>query len=402
VSNRWVRFLLAVVALAAAAAAAYRVIEDEQRLARDGATTRAAEQASETALITLVDLKATLHAYVAPGQGFAFWATRAVMQIDKLRGAILELDPAATASGAPLAQALDTCDRLAAAEQRARDHVRAGQALLAGDVIFTEVRDLLDGLRIQLAHARDQIAIATGDRVTQARREQTWVLAGGAGALALVMLLLGPVPARAAPATAAGEVAAPDRRDSLSLAQGRADAALALDTVVPPLTAGGSPASTPDLAAAAAICADLARVADSTEISGLLARAATVLHASGIIVWVSGQDGLELFPVASTGYDERVFARIGSIGRDASNLTAASFRDALTRVSSATATSGSALAIPLAGPQGPVGVLSAECPAGAPTLDPSRVAVAEIFAAQLATLIGSLPASSSTPHIAQA
>ncbi len=445
-SNRWVRFILAVLAIAAAAGAAYRVVQDEQRLAGDGAATRAAEHATENALITLVDLKATLHAYVAPGQGLPFWTTRAVMQIDKLRSAILELETAATGAGASLTQALDACDRLAAAEQRARDHMRAGQALLAGEVIFTEIRDLLDGLRIQIAHARDQIALAGGTSLTAVRREQTWLLAGAAGVLTLALLLLVPTYTRTPSTTSDvdGRRAAARERDtndsglglntysparesspfdsqtpaafdaaSLSPFETRSDTAAFDALPLAPFDTRsdsaqgrhgkrGTTADGPDLSATASICVDLARVADSTEIAGLLARAATVLHATGIIVWVSSQDRLELFPVASTGYDEKVFARIGSISREASNLTAGALRDGATRVSSATPTSGSALAIPLAGPQGPVGVLSAEFRGGAPTVDPARVAVAEIFAAQLATLIGSLPAADNTPHIAQA
>ena len=101
--------------------------------------------------MTVEELRAALHAYVAPGQGIAFWSARGGQLLDRLRSSLLELDAAASANGSSLGEALDMSDRLAAAEQRARDSVLKSQPLLAGDVIFNDARDLLDGLRIQIA-----------------------------------------------------------------------------------------------------------------------------------------------------------------------------------------------------------------------------------------------------------
>jgi hypothetical protein len=383
-SNRWIRFALAVVALAAAGAAAYRVIEHERRVAQETAATRATEFAIETALATAADLRASLHAYVAPGQGHAFWTARAGMLLDKLRASVLAVDAAVVASGASVGESLDVVDRLGAAEARARERVQEGQSLLAGEVIFTEARDLLDALSIQVARARDQIAVSSGTRQAAARQEQTWLLGGAAGILAFVMLLL--VPPGRAPVAAAEPVTF----NVAPMPAAPAVAAPAPDLFVQP-----------DMTEAARICTDIARVSDSTEIAALLTRAAKVLDSSGMIVWIASADGSELYPVASAGYDERMLARIGSIPRDASNLTAAAFRDAATRTAAAVGASPAALAVPLVAPQGAVGVLSAEIRLS-DNVDPARLALATILGAQLATLLGSLPSAAEPAAAPQA
>jgi hypothetical protein len=89
--------------------------------------------------------------------------------------------------------------------------------------------------------------------------------------------------------------------------------------------------------------------------------------------------------VATHGFDARLVARIGKVARESSNLTAAAFRENGARVSPATATMPAAVAVAMCGPSGPVGVLSAELRAGRHA-DDACVALATIFAAQLATL----------------
>ncbi len=122
-------------------------------------------------------------------------------------------------------------------------------------------------------------------------------------------------------------------------------------------------------------------------------------------MWVASNDGNQLAPVASHGFDPRILARIGTIPRDSSNLTAAAFREASARVTAASGALPAAVAVALCGPSGPVGVLSAELRQGA-AADDACVAFATIFAAQLATLALPVPAAagadSSWPQQAQA
>jgi hypothetical protein len=384
VSNRWIRFLLAVLAIVAAAAAAYRVVQDEQQIAANTISTRDAQFVAETALSTVEDLKSSLHAYVAPGQGLPFWSARAGLLLDKLRSSLLELDTAITASGGSLGESLDVVDRLAATEQRARDHVRTEQPLLAGDVIFNEARDLLDGLRLQIARGRDQLATSSSIRQAQLRREQLMLIGGAAGVLALVMLLLVPT----------------GRQSSVVSHQPTVDESprVAATRIVAPAPATVVPSNVADLAS---VCADIAAVAESSQLEPILQRVRTLLNARGVIVWLSSPDRLELHSAAASGYDARVVARLGPIHRETGNLTANAFRDNAPRTSAAAGTTAAALAVPLPSPDGPAGVFSVELAAGSGVND-SKLAAARVIAAQLGALLGSIPGAQDAASAAAA
>jgi hypothetical protein len=136
---------------------------------------------------------------------------------------------------------------------------------------------------------------------------------------------------------------------------------------------------------ASEICADLSALADPGALQAVLQRVSTLLNATGLIVWVASNDAGTLSPVATHGFDPKLVNRIGRIGRDSANLTAAAFRDNAPRMSAATPTQPAALAVPMCGPTGPSGVLSVEMRTGQ-SVEESKVALAAIVAAQLATL----------------
>ena len=85
-------------------------------------------------------------------------------------------------------------------------------------------------------------------------------------------------------------------------------------------------AVTPKLVITAQLCGELARVAESRELPHLLERAARVLDASGIIVWVAEPSRQALVPALAHGYEQRAVARMGRIHRDANNAAAAAYR----------------------------------------------------------------------------
>jgi hypothetical protein len=382
VSNRWFRFVIALLALAAAAAAGYRILQQERQLVGDMAAARSAAFAAERSIANVSEFKSALHAYIAQGQGRGFWTGRAAMLIDALRAAILEVDAAAVAAGVAKTEGLDLTDRLSAAEQRARDHLREDQQLLAGEVIFTDARDLTDRLRLQIARARDQIAEAADTRHNAIRREQAMLAVAAAGIMALALLLL--VPPGRGPET-------------IKIVETPITPAAAKAPPVAPVSVAAPPRVTPTaLDDVARLCTDLAKIGSSAELSPLLDRAAAILGASGIIVWMSSPDGRELYPAASSGYDARLFTRIGSIARDASNLTAAAFREGAARTSAAMGPAAAALAMPLIAPTGAVGVLSAEL-RDVMEVDSDRMAMATIVAAQLAALLGSMSVADAAP-----
>jgi hypothetical protein len=150
--------------------------------------------------------------------------------------------------------------------------------------------------------------------------------------------------------------------------------------------------SMPNLALAADLCTDLARVHVSRQLPALLERAAAVLDASGIIVWIAEAGGHELRPATSFGYSDQAMARIGSIPRDAANAVAAAYRSGEMRTVNGDGFSNGALVVPLLTADGCIGVLSAEMKGGSEK-DGGSQALGLIFAAQLATLVSPSPSA---------
>jgi hypothetical protein len=143
----------------------------------------------------------------------------------------------------------------------------------------------------------------------------------------------------------------------------------------------------PDLLAAAQLCTELGRVEYAGEVQPLLQEASRILDAVGLIVWVWDPDTEELRPALASGYSDKVLAQLPTVRRAGDNATAAAFRMAETCAINGSARSSGALAVPLLTPAGCAGVLAIELQHGSEQAIPVR-AVATIFAAQLAQLIG--------------
>ena len=137
----------------------------------------------------------------------------------------------------------------------------------------------------------------------------------------------------------------------------------------------------------AALCSDLSRAVDTRALPPALERAARLLDASGLVIWIADPDGRELMPVMAHGYPQNLVSRLGTIARDAENVTAAAFRTGLVQTVKADAISHGAIAAPLLTPAGPVGVMAAEVLNDGERRESTRAA-AVIVAAQLATLMG--------------
>lgn len=391
--RRSVRFGLILAGVLLTAGLGYRAVADEAALGREHRERATHDQAAAQALESLLDLRATLHAYVAPGQGLPFWAARGEEAGSAVRQHVVALDAAVAPLGGSLTDALDGLDQLEAAERRARDYVRRGDPLLGADVIFTEVRDLMAAGLEQVRSARVTLAASHDTRIAALRREQALLAGAAIGVWLLIALALAP-PAKAAavkdPAEWRQELAETIKKPLPAVAAADAPAAPAAPVAPPAPAHEGVPLDL--VLTAGEICADMSTLTDIGALAGALDRAAAVLDAGGVIVWLAANDGSTLSPVASHGFDQKLVARIGRIQRDSANLTAAAFRDNVARVSAATATAPAALAVALCGPSGPVGVLSAELKPGVPA-DERRVALATIFAAQLSTLAAPLPAA---------
>ena len=129
----------------------------------------------------------------------------------------------------------------------------------------------------------------------------------------------------------------------------------------------------------------------------LLARAATLMNATGVIVWVVDASGHALRPAIGHGYTTRALARMGSIPEDGDNATAAAYRSAHMQIIESDGTSSGALAAPLLAADRSVGVLSAELREGWESSEAVQATVA-IMAAQFATLLSAdAPADTAAP-----
>ena len=401
------RFGLLIIGLLVTAGLGYRAVEDETSLGRADREGVAHDRAAGHALEALLDLRASLHAYVAPGQGVPFWSKRAQATLDSLREQLVVVDAALTPQRASVADTLDAVDKLAAAERRLREHARRGEALLAGDIVFTEVRDLLSESIEQVQTARTTLNAAAKARVSALRREQAMLAGVVIGVWAIIASLL-VTPTKPVAIKGPGEwrndlaatIKRPIPKEPETAKLKPVEPVAPAEPIAPTEPVAPPPAipSVPVMALqeVGEICADLSALADPGALTGALDRAATVLDASGMIVWIASNDGNSLSPVASHGFDEKMVSRIGRIPRESANLTAAAFRENVPRVSAATLTAPAALAVALCGPTGPVGVLSVELKSGVPA-DESRVALTTIFGAQLATLAQPIAAAPAAP-----
>jgi hypothetical protein len=389
--RRSVRITCLVVGLLATAGLTYRALQDEDTLSRERQSAARRAIAVGQAAELLLDLRASLHAYVAPGQGLPFWGRRAQETIDQLRQSLVELDSQASPAGASLTESLEAVDKLTAAERRVRTHVIRGEMQLAGDVIFTDVRDLVASSVAELQSMRNIMARADERRAAEIRQEQV-MLAGAALAVWIaIALLLMPTEPKAAvkdPAEWRNELKETLKKPIPVTPEPLVAPSSPVVAVVP--VAPQSPETLAALKQVSEICSDLSALADPGALEGALARVNTVLNATGLIVWIASNDGGTLSPVATHGFDPKLVARIGKINRDGANLTATAFRENGARISGPTATAPAALAVPMCSPTGPSGVLSVELKAGQ-SADETKVAVSAIIAAQLATLAMPIP-----------
>jgi hypothetical protein len=391
--RRSVRIACLVIGVLATAGLAYRAFLDENTLAldRQAAGARAAAVARTAEL--LLDVRASLHAYVAPGQGLPFWGKRAQETIDQLRQSLVELDAMVTTNGGSLAAALDAVDQLAAAEERARTYVSRNELQLAGDVIFTEVRDLLAAATTEVHSVRNSLTREDDRRATAIREEQMALAATAIAIWLIIALLFFPTetikPAVKDPAEWRNELKETLKKPVPTTPQQLAPSP---PVQMPPVIIPGIEINA--LKEVSEICGDLSSLSDPGALEGALERVSTLLTATGLIVWIASNDNSTLSPVATNGFDPKLVARIGKIPRDSSNLTAAAFRENAAKVSAATEKTPGALAVPMGSPSGASGVLSVEMKAGQ-TVDDQKVALAGIIAAQLATL--TMPISVAAP-----
>jgi hypothetical protein len=370
--------------------AAYFFWTGEARARTNATAARAFDEAAFGAERDVLELRAAQEAYVAAGQGEQFWTSKVAAAIGALRDKLNALRGQAISLAAQSAvdNAVSALQDFEQMDRRARDYVRGGQKLLASDMIFADSLEITGAMAGSLAQARSAELQAGEASTANIRRRQILAGSGAAGVGLLVIALL--VLRRGTPEILA--VPAPNPAPSPDFrVPATSDIGVALDegwSRSKPVAHAASPVALPiDLGAVASLCSDLARVVDTQALPAILGRTAGVLDAPGIVLWIADPDGRELSPIITHGYSAQLVSRLGTILRDAENVTAAAFRTSLLQTVNADAVSNGAIAAPLVTPVGCVGVMAAEVRSEGER-DSAKLAAATIVAAQLATLVG--------------
>ncbi len=385
--KRATRIALALILAVGLTAAGYQIVTLERRQVSVAAAHDGFEELAVSVGSRLGSLQTAQQAYVAAGQGLEFWMQQASSILDGLSLDLVELkrlsstQESATAVGV-VSQTIDNFIQL---DERVRDYATNGQVLMASDIIFTDGIEMIQGATEFLTMARDdERRRAVGLRQEAEGGQMMMVAGAGAGSLLIALLLLvtgtGAASDRTAAEAGSEEASEPLAHDHVGLSLG---------PIRPDVGAAGDA-----LTGAAALCADLARVQDATDLPPLLERSVKVLDGSGLIVWLTGHGAEPLRPILTHGYSAETVRRIGSIRRDADNATAAAFRDASLKTVAGDDAASGAIVAPLVTGRGCIGLLAVEIPPGV-ALDETRQSVARILASQLALLLAEQPAGES-------
>lgn len=392
-NSRTVRTLLLLIAFGAVIAGSVVIVGAERELTASVTSATGFDAQARRVTEALARLQSAQQAYVAEGQNASHWMAQSARVLSEVDQGLAELAQASSADATRSAvqAAAASLEQFRALDTRARRYVENGQVLLASDVIFTESLSALGAAAGHLAVASDNERASRAGEASALRSRQFYAAGGGAALLLLAVLMLVPVPEsdvdvltamRALTESAPRPQPTPAAKPKLEPAADQDGSSARLVTPPPP----APPAPAVDLAAASRVCAELARVTDAGDIPALLARAAGVLDARGIIVWVTDTQATTLYPMVTHGYAPAVLMRLGTLGVDANNATAAAWRTGELHAVERDADGHGALVTPIVTADGCVGVLAAELAEGREMREDVR-ALATIFSAQLATVV---------------
>jgi hypothetical protein len=385
---------IGILLMALLVAALVQAVRLDRTLSQEREASASRDRSFASVELGVSHLRGAQAAYLATGQPPTTWfgrvteyATRIEADLEQLR-----VTTPALASRPHYDAAFASLDEVTGIDARAREYVRTDQRYLASDLVFMDSVGYVDRLTSAVRSAR-----AAELEVTRTRLAELGWMRLGLGAAAIAAGIgLGIMIARLRPATAA--------KPPATMAE-------MLKSLPPPVkppapvtapattTAVATPLPAVNLAEAADLCVDLARVADGRDVPALVERAAKVLDAKGMVLWTADSGGAVLRPSVTHGYPEKVLSRLGPLLVDADNVTALAYRSMRPQAmtSSVPGNSG-ALAIPLVTATGCVGVLAAEIKQNRSGSE--LMPVAKIIAAQFAALM--TPADAAAPRSAQA
>ena len=375
-----VRFTLLALLLGCGLVAAFFIWDTEQRIRTLDDRRLTTYDAVERLTASVTGISAVQQAYVDYGLRDTASFVRVSTLLDQIvtDGAALRSTASSPAGAAYLDAFWSAIAALTTANTSARESLEAGEPLAAADVLLGSSRPQVATLETSLRGFRQ--AEAESYRIERkALVEDSWITLAGIGALwTIALIAFAPVRTRRQqPETVAPVVPV--------------TVPVPVEAVEP--VARPEPRPAIDLDATAALCAAISRLTDAAALPALLERAARILDARGIIIWMAA--GEELFAVSAHGYGQGVVSRFRPIGRTADNATAAAWREGEIRTVAGDAMSHGAIVAPLLASDGAIGVFAAEVRHGRED-DAATKAVAAIIASQLATVLPAWPAANVT------
>jgi hypothetical protein len=386
--SRPARLTLSAIAWFALGAAAFFTVQTHRAVSDRRTALRTFETTARDAADALAGVQAGQQAYVAAGQDAAEWSAKVASHLQTATTSVDALRATARGSstGPSLLDASTSLTQLGNIDRQARASLDGVDPQAAADLVFSEGADAVASAttNIDAAIGAEQEA---ADAFERAQLERVMYAAGGAvGLAALVLALLGVASPAARVASSADE--ADTESDTASAtefslrttAQSRATPAPAVHPTVP----GVAPET---LATAVDLCAGFARVRDAADLKALLERAAGLMNARGLIVWLGSASGADLRPVLAHGYSDQTLARIPTIARTADNAAAEAYRSGSVQiVKSRPGAAQGAIVAPMVVADGCIGALTAEMREQGEDSDTQR-ALATLVASQLAGVL---------------
>jgi hypothetical protein len=385
--SRAARLAFGAAALVAIGAAAFFLFRSEQQTSAMKSTLRAFDVRTREATDALAELRVAQQAYVAEGQGVAFWMPKVTTLHEAVAATLAALRQAPVSSGTKTAldEAAATVAEFGNIDQKAREYIKGGQQLMAADVIFTEGGEATAtaGRQVETARLAERQAFDAAEAAL--RKNEAFAAGGAAGVALLVVLFLIP--------------------RARTIEAETVDTGFSLKSI--PTQPGNAPAepaptgrNATALQAAASLATDFGRVRDADEMGRLLGRAATLMDASGIVIWLGNATGSDLQPILAHGYGAQALSRLPPVPRSADNAAGAAYRTGKMQIVMAhPGGAAGAIVAPILSPDGCIGALSAEIQGGGEASE-SVQALATIFAAQLAPLLTAPPETVAEPRSA--
>jgi hypothetical protein len=378
--------LVVLLFLAAAGAAAFAWSVDRQ-LAALAATEHAASTRFDTLVQSIARFDAAQQVYDPAREAGTEWFARVRRLLAQIESGAKELHTS-PASAAAARAFDDVTARVAAAVMKAEENLRSGYDLMAADLVQDEARPGADAMRAAALEWRAAEANA-GEATRAALFERLWMVLGGTLAFwAIGVLLLAPRQTVAASAAPAGLPI---------LVEPAGDTPLAAAVDATPMPVAVAQASEPpamDLVPAAELCADIARADDGLAFEALVDRAAGVIGASGIVVWLDGGDDA-LVPVVAHGYGPHARAILGTLPLADENMTTRAWHTGQLQWIDSDGASRSAIAAPMFQGSRRTGVLSVELQEGAKAAAAARAltSILSSFRSRVATIVSMPPSS---------